>query len=368
MSRAPFGLPSAPDRKRRVAVISGDGIGPEVVAQAMRAVEPLGVPLDFEEFPWSEEHYLKTKETLPQGALEHLRDNFDAIFFGALGDPRVPDGAVARDVLLGLRFGLDLYINLRPVQLLDERLCPLKGKTCRDINFFVLRENTEGPYVQMGGCFKKDTPFEVAISEDLNTRHGVERIVRAAYTLATTPHGSSHEVPRVCMVDKANALPHAHGLWQRTWKAVASEYPRVLSHHLFVDVAAMEFVRAPERFDVLVTSNLFGDILTDLGAAICGGLGVAASGNIHPGRCSLFEPVHGSAPDIAGKGKANPLAAFLTLALLYDHLGEIECGDRLRQAVSEVVRSGQVTPDLSGHFTTTECGNAVIAALCKPAS
>ncbi len=362
----PFGLASVPGRKRRIAVIGGDGIGPEVVAQALRAVEPLGVPLDIEHFPWSADHYLKTGETLPSGALEHLRDSFDAIFFGALGDPRVPDGVVARDVLLGLRFGLDLYINLRPVQLLDDRLCPIKGKNRWDVNFWVLRENTEGPYVQMGGSFKRDTPDEVAISEDLNTRKGVERIVRAAYQLAKVPHGSSHSPPRVCMVDKANALPHAHGLWQRTWKAVAKENPSVQSSHLFVDVAAMEFVRTPERFDVVVTSNLFGDILTDLGAAICGGLGVAASGNIHPGRCSLFEPVHGSAPDIAGKGLANPLAAFLTLAMLYDHLGEGGCGDRLRAAIEQVVRSGRVTRDLGGSATTAECGDAVLSALTAP--
>jgi 3-isopropylmalate dehydrogenase len=359
----PFGLAPAPGRRRRIAVIAGDGIGPEVVAQALRAVEPLGIALDIQHFPWSADHYLKTQETLPKGALTELREHFDAIFFGALGDPRVPDGVVAKDVLLGLRFGLDLYINLRPVQLLDEKLCPLKGKQRRDVNFWVLRENTEGPYVQMGGSFKRDTPDEVAISEDLNTRRGVERIIRAAYTLANVPHDSSHKSPRVCMVDKANALPHAHGLWQRTFRQVAAEHPNVSSSHLFVDVAAMEFVRTPERFDVVVTSNLFGDILTDLGAAICGGLGVAASGNIHPGRCSLFEPVHGSAPDIAGKGLANPLAAYLTLAMLYDHLGECGAGDRLRRAVEEVVLAGLVTRDLGGQLSTSECGDAVLRAL-----
>lgn len=359
----PFGLAPPSGRRRRVAVIAGDGIGPEVVAQALRAVEPLGIALDIQHFPWSADHYLKTQETLPKGALSELRDHFDAIFFGALGDPRVPDGVVAKDVLLGLRFGLDLYINLRPVQLLDEKLCPIKGKQRRDVNFWVLRENTEGPYVQMGGSFKRDTPDEVAISEDLNTRRGVERIIRAAYTLANVPHASSHKTPRVCMVDKANALPHAHGLWQRTLRQVAAEYPETTSSHLFVDVAAMEFVRTPERFDVVVTSNLFGDILTDLGAAICGGLGVAASGNIHPGRCSLFEPVHGSAPDIAGKGLANPLAAFLTLAMLYDHLGESQAGDRLRRAVEQVVLAGLVTRDLGGQLSTSECGDAVLRAL-----
>ena len=364
----PFGLAPVPGRRRRIAVIAGDGIGPEVVEQALRVVGPLGVPLEIQHFPWSANHYLQTQETLPKGALIELRDQFDAIFFGALGDPRVPDGVVARDVLLGLRFGLDLYINLRPVQLLDEKLCPVKGKSRRDVNFWVLRENTEGPYVQMGGSFKRDTPDEVAISEDLNTRRGVERIIRAAYTLAKVPHGSSHDTPRVCMVDKANALPHAHGLWQRAFREVAAEHRDVQSSHLFVDVAAMEFVRTPERFDVVVTSNLFGDILTDLGAAICGGLGVAASGNIHPGRCSLFEPVHGSAPDIAGKGLANPLAAFLTLAMLYDHLGEGRAAERLRSAVEHVVLAGQVTRDVGGTLSTAECGDAVLRVLTSPTS
>lgn len=361
----PFGLrdEKSRSRPRRLAVIPGDGIGVEVTAQALRALAPLGVQVETTHFPWSADHYFATGETLPQGALVDLRDNYDAILFGALGDPRVPEQIVARDVLLGLRFGLDLYINLRPVQLIDERLCPIKGKRLADINFTVLRENTEGPYVQMGGSFKRDTADEVAISEDLNTRRGVERIIRAAYTLATTPHGGTHSPPRVCMVDKANALPHAHGLWQRTFKAVAREFPAVAASHLYVDVAAMEFVRAPERFDVVVTSNLFGDILTDLGAALCGGLGVAASGNIHPGRCSLFEPVHGSAPDLAGKGLANPLAAFLTLALLLEHIGEPLAAQRLRLAVEAVVRAGRTTRDLGGELNTTQCGDAVLHAL-----
>ena len=363
-SMYPFGLTGrSAHAAHRVAVIPGDGIGAEVVAQALRALAPLGVALNTTHFPWSADHYFATGETLPKGALADLRDNYDAILFGALGDPRVPEQIVARDVLLGLRFGLDLYINLRPVQLIDERRCPIKGKQPADINFYVLRENTEGPYVQMGGSFKRDTADEVAISEDLNTRRGVERILHAAYELALVPHGGRHSPPRVCMVDKANALPHAHGLWQRTWKSVAQKFPGVTSSHLYVDVAAMEFVRAPERFDVVVTSNLFGDILTDLGAALCGGLGIAASGNIHPGRCSLFEPIHGSAPDIAGKGLANPLAAFLTLAMLLDHLGESAAAQRLRTAVDKVVRAGHTTRDLGGNLDTTQCGDAVLRAL-----
>ncbi len=368
----PFGSAAAATRRPRIAVIPGDGIGVEVTAQALRALPVLGVEADLVHFPWSAEHYLATGETLPKGALQELASGFDAILFGALGDPRIPEQIIARDVLLGLRFGLDLYINLRPVELFDERLCPLKGKTRQHIDFVVLRENTEGPYVQMGGSFKRGTEDEVAISEDLNTRRGVERIVRAAFAMAALPRPAfgteNPRPPRVCMVDKANALPHAHGLWQRVFKEVAAEYaPRgIAASHLYVDVAAMEFVRAPERFDVVVTSNLFGDILTDLGAAICGGLGLAASGNIHPGRVSLFEPVHGSAPDIAGRGIANPLAAFLTLALLLDHVGRSPAADRLRAAVRKVTLAGETTVDLRGSLSTAQCGDAVLRALAQP--
>lgn len=363
----PFALAVPKDQAVRLAIIPGDGIGGEVTAQALRALPVLGVQTTQETFPWSADHYLATGETLPAGALDRLRQGFDAILFGALGDPRLREQVVARDVLLGLRFGLDLYINLRPVQLLDNRLCPLRNKTCEQIDMLVLRENTEGPYVQMGGVFKRGTPDEIAISEDLNSRKGVERILRAGYSLAQLPRLDGRPA-QLCMVDKANALTHAHGLWQRTWKELAAEpaHKDIHSSHLFVDVAAMEFVLKPERFDILVTSNLFGDILTDLGAAVVGGLGLAASGNIHPGRCSLFEPVHGSAPDIAGKGIANPLAAFLSLALLLDHVNRSPEAIRLRKAVQHVVRAGQTTRDLGGSLSTTQCGDAVLRALDAP--
>lgn len=373
----PFAIADAGLRRPRIAVIAGDGIGVEVTAQALRALPALGVDAELTHFPWSANHYLATGETLPKGALEQLRDHFDAILFGAMGDPRIPEQIVARDVLLGLRFGLDLYINLRPVELIDERLCLIKGKGPQHVDFVVLRENTEGPYVQMGGTFKRGTPDEVAISEDLNTRKGVERIVRAAFAVATLPRAAAQGTgtgapnkPRLCMVDKANALPHAHGLWQRVFKEVAAEpaHQHVAASHLYVDVAAMEFVRAPERFDVVVTSNLFGDILTDLGAALAGGLGLAASGNIHPGRVSLFEPVHGSAPDIAGRGIANPLAAFLTLAMLLDHVGRPDPARRLRAAVHTAVRRGETTADLGGSLSTTQCGDAVLKALADLAA
>ncbi len=349
----------------RIAVIAGDGIGPEVTAEALRvlsAVAPsLRKPLEYQSFDWGAERWLRDGTTLPAGAFEDLRDHYAAILFGALGDPRVPEQVHARDILLGLRFRLDLYVNLRPVRLFDERLTPLKGKTPADIDMLVFRENTEGLYAGVGGNFKKGTPDEIAINEDLNTRKGVERILRAAFEAARGRRKS------LCMSDKANALTFAHGLWQRTWKEVAVDYPDVKTFHLYVDVAAMEMVRAPERFDVLVTSNMFGDILTDLGAAIAGGLGLAASGNIHPGRCSLFEPVHGSAPDIAGKGVANPIGAILSAALMLEHLGEFAAAQHIHAAVLRSVKERQATRDLGGELSTRQCGEWVANVVAKTA-
>ncbi|MCS6913283.1 MAG: 3-isopropylmalate dehydrogenase [Myxococcales bacterium] len=354
-----------PQRSRRIAVIPGDGIGPEVIGQALRVLSALDLPITTTSFPWSAEHWLATGETLPQGAAAMLAQQFDAILFGALGDPRVPDQVVARDVLLGLRFQLDLYINLRPIELLDDRLTPLRGKRCEDIRITVFRENTEGIYAGVGGTFRRGTPDEIAINEDINTRKGVERIQRAAFSFARDLGRRLGRPARLCMTDKSNAMPQAHGLWQRVFAELRAEYPDVAAQHLYIDVCAMEMVRAPERFDVIVTNNLFGDILTDLGAALCGGLGLAPSGNIHPGRCSLFEPVHGSAPDIAGRGVANPLGAILSLAMLLDHIGESRAAGRVRHAVTHVVRSGQTTPDLGGTLSTSACGDAVLAALSE---
>ncbi|HZS35498.1 MAG TPA: 3-isopropylmalate dehydrogenase [Polyangia bacterium] len=349
----------------RIAIIPGDGIGGEVIAQATRvlaAVTPsLRTPIDWVEFDWGAERWLRDGTTLPHGAFEELRDHYQAILFGALGDPRVPEQIHARDILLGLRFKLDLYINLRPVRLLDERLTPLKGKRRADIDLLVFRENTEGLYAGVGGNFKKGTADEIAINEDINTRKGVERILRAAFDAARRRR------KKVCMSDKANALTFAHGLWQRAFKEVARDYPDVEATHLYVDVAAMELVRAPERFDVLVTSNMFGDILTDLGAAIVGGLGLAASGNIHPGRCSLFEPVHGSAPDIAGRGIANPIGAILSTAMMLEHLGERAAAAKIERAVERAVVEGHVTRDLGGALSTAECGGFVTDAVAQDA-
>jgi 3-isopropylmalate dehydrogenase len=353
------------ERGQRVAVIPGDGIGVEVTAEAvkvLRAVAPwLARPVELTTFDWGAERWLRDGTTLPAGAVQELRDGYAAILFGALGDPRVPEQLHARDILLGLRFQLDLYINLRPVTLLDERLTPLKGKRRADIDMLVFRENTEGLYAGVGGNFKKGTPDEIAINEDVNTRKGVERILRAAFTAA------QQRRKKLCMSDKANALTYAHGLWQRTFKELQKEYADVESSHLYVDVAAMEMVRAPERFDVLVTSNMFGDILTDLGAAIVGGLGLAASGNIHPGRCSLFEPVHGSAPDIAGKGVANPLGAIGSMAMMLEHLGEPAAAARVQAAVARAVAERAVTRDLGGERSTVACGDFVAHAVQEAA-
>ncbi len=343
----------------RIAIVPGDGIGKEVTREAVRVLSALALPIETEEFDWGADRYLRSKETLPAGALEDLAARFGAILFGAVGDPRIPDGIHAREILLAMRFRLDLYINLRPVQLIDERFTPLKNRGPREIDMMVFRENTEGLYAGVGGNFKRDTVDEVAIEEDLNTRKGVDRILRAAFECARGRR------KKLCMADKANALQYAHGLWRRAFAAMQKEFPDVKAEALYVDVAAMEMVRAPERFDVLVTSNMFGDILTDLGAIIAGGLGLAASGNIHPGRVSLFEPVHGSAPDIAGKGVANPLGSIRSLALLLEHLGHPQAAARVEGAVRRTVIAGKVTRDLGGDLSTVACTDHVLDELQK---
>jgi 3-isopropylmalate dehydrogenase len=341
----------------RIAVIAGDGVGAEVTREAvkvLRAVTAAGPELDVVEWPHGADHYLSTGTTLTDDEFRDLSANYDAILLGAMGDPRVPGNEHARDILLGLRFKLDLYINFRPVRLLHPDLTPLRDKTEKDVDFVIFRENTEGVYVGMGGVFKKGTPDEVAVQEDVNTRKGVERIVRAAFEYAR-----ANGLERVTMSDKANAMEHAGGLWRRVFKEVAQEYPDVQSEALYVDMLAMDMVRRPERYRVIVTGNLFGDILSDLGSQLAGGLGLSASGNIHPGRVSLFEPVHGSAPDIAGKGTANPFAAVLTAALMMRHLGHAGAAERMEAAVRRAVHEGQTTPDLGGSLGTAAAGDAV---------
>jgi 3-isopropylmalate dehydrogenase len=309
-------------------------------------------------FDWGAERYLKTGVSLPDGALQRLRDGFDAILLGAMGDPRVPDNRHAAEILLRLRFELDLYVNYRPIRLLHERLCPLKGARREHVDFVVFRENTEGPYVMMGGHFKKGTPDEVATEVDLNTRKGVERIVRYAFEFA-----QARGRKRVCMADKSNVLIHAHELWQRVFKAVAAEFPALEAKHLYVDNLALQLVREPQQFDVIVTSNMFGDIVTDLAAGLQGGLGMAASGNIHPGRLSLFEPVHGSSPPLAGKNVANPMGAILTAALMLEHLGWSEESRRVERAVESAVEAEQTSVDVGGRLGTREVGDAVVSRL-----
>ena len=346
----------------RIAVVPGDGIGVEVTAEAVRALEAVaaasGRRARLTHFPWGADHYLKTGVTLPDGALEMLQDGFDAILLGALGDPRVPDNRHAADILLGMRFRLDLYVNYRPVRLFHAKLCPLKDVAPRDVDFVVFRENTEGLYVMMGGNFKKDTPDEVATEVDVNTRKGVERIIRHAFEYA-----KAHGRTKVVMADKSNVLVHAHDLWQRVFKKVAPEYPGIEAIHLFADNLAMQMVRQPSQFQVVVTNNMFGDIVTDIGAGLQGGLGMAASGNIHPGRLSLFEPVHGSAPKYAGKNVANPMGAVLTAGLMLEHLEWTEEAQRIEAAVRWAVENDRTTPDVGGAFGTREVGQAIVERL-----
>jgi len=342
----------------RVAVVPGDGIGVEVVAEAVKALtavaDAAGKEVRLTPFDWGATRYLKTGVTLPPGSLELLSEGFDAILLGAMGDPRVPDNRHAADILLGMRFKLDLYVNYRPVRLFHEKLCPLKGARPEDVDFVVFRENTEGLYVMMGGHLKKDTPDEVATEIDVNTRKGVERIVRYAFEFA-----KARGKTQVVMADKSNVLIHAHDLWQRVFKSVAGEFPGIEARHLYVDNLALQIVRDPKQFQVIVTSNMFGDIVTDLAAALQGGLGMAASGNIHPGRVSLFEPVHGSSPPLAGKNVANPMGAILTAALMLEHLGWTEEAARLEAAVKWAVESDRTTADIGGRLGTREVGDAV---------
>lgn len=341
----------------RIAVIPGDGVGPEVMAAVLPVLEALSrrrsLGLQLETFDFGAERYLKTGVGLPPGQIEIFRRDYDAIFLGAVGDARVKDNAHAREILLGLRFGLDLYVNFRPCRLLADALSPLKGKGRKDIDFVVFRENTEGPYRGLGGVFKQGTPDELAISEDINTRRGVERVVRAAFAWAR-----ARGKERIAMADKSNAIP-AHALWLRTFREVAEEYPELEAKHFYVDTLAMQLVLHPEAFQVIVTTNLFGDILTDLGAALTGGLGVAPSANLNPDSTPLFEPVHGSAPDLAGRGVVNPTAAFLSAALMLRDLGHAAEAEALEQAVAAAVREGATTQDLGGALGTSEAAQAV---------
>jgi 3-isopropylmalate dehydrogenase len=345
----------------RIAIIPGDGIGREVTAEAVKVLQAVGERFgrrfELEHLPWSADHLLATGETMPANGYDLLRQ-FDAIFIGALGDPRIPDNRHARDILLGTRFELDLYVNYRPVKLLDERLCPLKGRTPKDVNFVVFRENTEGVYVSIGGRFKANTPDEVAIQEEINTYKGVHRIVKHAFEYAT-----ANSLTRVCMADKSNAMTQGHALWQRVFKELAPQYPGITPTHYYIDALAMYMVLDPGQFEVIVTNNLFGDIITDLGATFQGGLGMAASGNLHPGKTSMFEPVHGSAPKFAGKNIANPIGAIASMALLLETQGLKDEAAAIDAAVARAVRENQVTTDIGGSLGTREAGDFIAAAV-----
>jgi 3-isopropylmalate dehydrogenase len=346
----------------RVAVIPGDGIGVEVTAEAVKILrrvgDVFGRTFDLEMLPWSADHYLQTGVTIPPNGYAMLRDDFDAVFIGALGDPRVPDNRHARDILLGTRFELDLYVNYRPVRLLDARLCPLKDRTPADIDFVVFRENTEGLYVNIGGRFKAGTDDEVAIQEEVNTFKGVHRIITHAFGFARANGRRT-----LCMADKSNAMTHGHALWQRVFREVAAEFPEIAARHLYIDALALLMVQDPSQFDVIVTNNLFGDIITDLGAALQGGLGLAASGNLHPGRTSMFEPVHGSAPPLAGKNVANPMGAILSVGLMLQSLGLTLEGATVEAAVKQAVVTGHGTREIGGALGTRETGDWIAALI-----
>jgi 3-isopropylmalate dehydrogenase len=337
----------------QIATIPGDGIGGEVVEQALRVLSATGVDAVATEFDLGAARYHRTGEVLPDEDLERIR-GYDAILLGAVGDPSVPPGVLERGLLLKLRFSLDHHVNLRPVKLYPGVKTPLADKGPEHIDMIVCREGTEGPYVGAGGAMRVGTPQEIAVEESLNTRFGVERIVRDAFERATRRRG------KVTLVHKTNVLTNAGSLWQRTFDEVASGYPDIETDYCHIDAASMFFLTSPERFDVVVTDNLFGDILTDIGAAIAGGIGLSASGNLDVTRTnpSMFEPVHGSAPDIAGQGRADPTATVLSVAMMLDHLGEAEAAMAVEKAVTEdlatrgdsVRRTSQIGDDLAGRI------------------
>ncbi len=341
----------------RLAVIPGDGIGTEVVTEGLKVLDAVaasaGMAFEQTHYDLGARRYNATGETLPDSVLAELKAQ-DAILLGAVGDPSVPPGVLERGLLLKMRFELDHHVNLRPVKLFPGVASPLAGKGPEHIDFVVCREGTEGPYAGAGGTLRKGTPHEVAVEDSMNTRFGVERIVRDAFQRAMRRNR------KVTLVHKTNVLVHAGSLWQRTFAEVAAEFPDVTTDYCHVDAASMFFLTQPERFDVVVTDNLFGDILTDIGAAIAGGIGLAASGNLDVTRTnpSMFEPVHGSAPDIAGQGKADPTATILSVAMLLDHLGAIDAARRVEDAVSADLASRGAAVR-----STTQVGDAIVARL-----
>ena len=343
--------------KKRIAIIPGDGIGREVIPQAVNVITASRAAVEMTPFDWSAERYLADGVTVPHDGFIMLGRDFDAILVGAFGDPRVPSNIHAKETLLGMRFKMDLYANVRPVRLLDAALCPLKGVEAKDVDFVVIRENTEGLYVDAGGVFKPGTPDEIAVQEDINTRKGVERVIRYAFNYCERhPKRDGSARRRILLCDKANVMTYAGGLWQRVFREVGQEYPQITAGHMYVDALSMQMVRDPRQFDVIVTNNMFGDIITDLAAGLQGGLGMAASGNIHPGKTSMFEPVHGSAPPIAGRNIANPFGAILSAAMMLGHLGLMREAEKIESAVEEAIRQKKITQDIGGSLGTVEAG------------
>lgn len=348
----------------KIAVIPGDGIGPEVTDESLKVLKAVAEKANFNyeivSYDFGGDRYLKTGEVLPDSALSEFRQ-MDAIFLGAIGHPEVPPGVLEKGILLKIRFELDMYINLRPIKLYPGVWTPLKDKGPEDIDFVVVRENTESLYVGIGGFFKKGTADEVAIQEMIATRKGVERCVRYAFDLAR----KKSKQKKLTLVDKANVLTYAHDLWRRVFAEVGAEYPDIQKDYAFVDATTMWMVKNPEWFDVIVTDNMFGDIITDLGAMIQGGMGIAASGNLNPGQVSMFEPIHGSAPKYKGKNQINPLAAICAIGMMLDYLGEKRAAELIDKAVSDALASGKIK-DLSagrmGH-TTTEVGDMIASRI-----
>jgi 3-isopropylmalate dehydrogenase len=338
----------------RIALIPGDGIGREVVREARMVLERVaeigGISVELTELDYGADRYLRDGVTITDEEFRALADDYDATLLGALGDPRVPGNEHAKDILLGMRFRLDLFVNFRPCVLLDPELTPLR-RIPDDVRIEIFRENTEGEYTGIGGSFKTGTPDEIALEENVATRKGVERIIRAAFEFAR-PRGRR----RVTLVDKSNVQRHVGGLWRRVFDEVGAEYEGIQRDAMYVDAMAMDLVRRPERYEVVVASNLFGDIVSDLAAEVTGGLGMAPSANVHPGRHALFEPVHGSAPDIAGTGRANPVGAIRCVALLLDHFGHAAAAGRVEASVVASLRERATTPDLGGALTTEEVG------------
>jgi 3-isopropylmalate dehydrogenase len=349
-------------RSIEIAVIGGDGTGPEVVEEGLKILEAISKLEKFQyrltRFDWGGERYLRTGEVLPEGAAETLR-GFDAIYLGAVGHPAVPPGVLEKGLLLELRFSLDLYINLRPVKLYPGVECPLRDKGPEHIDFVIVRENTEDLYVGMGGFAHKGTPHEVATQLMVSTHHGVERCLRYAFELTR----KRNRKKQLTLVAKTNVLTYAHDLWWRLFQTLAKEYPDVKTDYNHVDACCMWMVKNPEFYDVIVTTNMFGDIITDLGAMIQGGLGIAAGGNIHPGKVSMFEPIGGSAPKYAGQKVINPLAAIASLGLLLEHCGQLRAAQRVEAAVGKVAGSlKSLSAGKMGH-STTEVGDLVTKAL-----